>query len=114
MTALDVFSKNSMLPPGTMSEFDSYTDSEASSRAELFGWYCFICKKWAISGIQLESSFLDYDSVTVVDKDGSRWLRCDNCALSCHVKCLNKNRLCWLVPEVTWQVLESNGRFTCC
>ena len=97
-----------------MSDINTEYGSEASSTAKLFGWKCFICEKWALSGIQLESSYLDETSVTVVDKDGSHWIRCDNCALCCHVKCLNKNRLCLVVPEVTWEVLEANGRFTCC
>ena len=110
-------------PQSHITDYSYYdTGSDDSLTEEIFGWKCFICEAWAKSGLKLESDFLGCTSITVVDTDGKRWMRCDNCALSCHVSCLNfvrikgklRKRCTLVVPEVTWEVIEQNGRFTCC
>lgn len=106
----------------TTTDYSYYGDLDDTISEEVFGWKCFICEQWAKSGIKLENQFIEASTVTVVDSDGKRWLRCDNCGLSCHINCLNfvkikgklYKRFTLVVPEVTWEVIEKNGRFTCC
>ena len=93
---------------------DSESDSDDEiylNPAKHFGWHCFICKTYGKDGLSLEMQFLSCDTVTAVDKDNRRWVRCDNCGLCCHVQCLNKGTV---FVKVNWEVIEQNGRFTCC
>ena len=94
---------------------DGYmTDSDdsfcAQDSAIIFKWKCFLCDELAVNGEKLESQFLECTSITVIDDNGKRWIRCDNCSMSAHLDCLN--RVTGL--NITWEFLESRGRFTCC
>ena len=93
----------------------SCSDEECActNPAKAFNWICYFCENCAKDPIKVETQWSGAESVALVDSDGCIWIRCDNCFVTFHLKCVTKDFLPSHV-HVTPEEINSKGRFECC
>ena len=55
--------------------------------AEYFNWRCVICSIQALSSMHLEDQHMLYEYSVYTDVDNVKWVKCDECMTTYHLKC---------------------------